>query len=316
MDKIELKTPPVENQTGRLDKFLVSCFPEFSRNQFIHLIEAKAVCVKDHPERLLQADSKILKGDVYLIVPPDPIDADPQPENIPLDIYYEDNDLLVVNKPAGLVVHPGAGNWSGTMVNALLFHCGNSLSGIGGVKRPGIVHRIDKDTSGLLVIAKNDLTHQGLSQQFSVHSIERIYQAFVWGMPNDQGTVVGNIGRSSSNRQKMALVSQGGKSAITHYKRLAVYGGMLASHIQCILETGRTHQIRVHMSSIQHSLIGDSLYGRPIKSAPDFLKYFPRQALHAGFLGFIHPRTQQKLTFEAPLPKDLSELKNYLENLK
>lgn len=316
MDENQLETPAVENQTGRLDKFLVGCFPDYSRNQFIHLIEAGAVQVLGHPERILKADSKILKGDIYTIIPPEPIEADPEPENIPLDIYYEDDDLLVINKPAGLVVHPGAGNWTGTMVNALLYHCGESLSGIGGVKRPGIVHRIDKDTSGLLVVAKNDFTHQGLSEQFSIHSIERIYQAFVWGMTNESGRIEGNIGRSSSNRQKMAIVKMGGKPAVTHYKRLAVYNGMLASHIQCILETGRTHQIRVHMSSIQHALIGDDLYGKPIKSAPDYLKHFPRQALHAGFLGFIHPRSKEKLEFEAPLPADLVELKTYLENLK
>ena len=236
--------------------------------------------------------------------------------HIPLDILYEDDDLLVVNKPAGLVVHPGAGNPRGTLVNALLAHCKDSLSGIGGVKRPGIVHRIDKDTSGILVVAKNDFTHTRLSEQFAEHTIERIYQAFVWGyVQKTTGVVVGDIGRSPHNRQKMAIVAHG-KKATTHYERVAVFGKGVASHIQCILETGRTHQIRVHMSSIGHSLIGDPIYGNIPRTAPDFAKYFPRQALHAGFLGFTHPRTGERLSFEAPLPADMQELLEQLEGLE
>lgn len=298
----------------RLDKFLADNFPEYSRNQFIRLIGAGAVKILGQEKVQLSPDDKVIAGATYTIIPPEPIEPNPEPENIPLDIVYEDGDLLVVNKPAGLVVHPGAGNWTGTLVNALLYHCGDSLSGINGVKRPGIVHRIDKDTSGLLVVAKNDFAHQGLAKQFEVHSIERIYDAFVWGLVNEKGRIEGNIGRSSSNRQKMALVLQGGKPAVTHYERQEAYG-ITASHVKCHLETGRTHQIRVHMTSIKHPLIGDGLYGSAPKNAPDELRFFPRQALHAGLLGFVHPKTNEKMTFMADLPEDLIQLKDNLEKL-
>ena len=233
-----------------------------------------------------------------------------------LDIVYEDDDVVVVNKPAGLVVHPGAGNWEHTLVNGLLFHCKGGLSGIGGVERPGIVHRIDKDTSGLLVVAKNDKAHRALAKQFAVHSIQREYQAFVWGkLDQAEGRIEGNIGRSPTNRQKMALVRVGGKSAVTHYTRLDVYGGGLVSFVKCVLETGRTHQIRVHMSSIRHPLVGDYTYGKSPKNAPDFVRDFPRQALHAGLLGFVHPTTGKQLVFEVPMPPDMQELKAKLETL-
>lgn len=307
----------IEDQTGlRLDKFLVSCFPDFSRNQLIRLIGEDGVVRTGTRTYMNAADYRVKAGEQFTVTPPDAVAAIPEPENIALDILYEDADLLVVNKPAGLVVHPGAGNPKGTLVNALLAHCHDSLSGIGGVKRPGIVHRIDKDTSGILVVAKNDFTHVRLSEQFSEHSIERIYQAFVWGfVKHTAGNVVRNIGRSNANRQKMAIVKAGGKSAITHYERLSVFGGGLASHIQCILETGRTHQIRVHMASVGHSLIGDSVYGMPPKNAPEFAKFFPRQALHAGYLSFIHPRTQEKVSFSAPMPPDMQDLLENLEDL-
>ena len=298
----------------RLDKFLAESFPDYSRNQFIHLIEAGAVQIVGQ-NVTLSPDDKVVAGATYTIIPPEPVEPDPEPENIPLDIVYEDNDLLVVNKPAGLVAHPGAGNWNGTLVNALLYHCGDSLSGINGVKRPGIVHRIDKDTSGLLVVAKNDKAHLGLAKQFEVHSIERTYDAFVWGLTPESGRVEGNIGRSSTNRQKMAIVKMGGKTAITHFERVDAYG-ITASHIKCHLETGRTHQIRVHMTSIKHPLIGDDLYGNPPKGAPENIRNFPRQALHAGLLGFIHPITQIQMVFEAPLPEDLKNLQTKLELLK
>ena len=299
----------------RLDKFLAESFPEFSRSQIARMIESDAVRLVSDPQKVLSSDDKVRLGDIYELTPPDAVAANPEPENIPLDIFYEDEDLLVVNKPAGLVVHPGAGNPRGTLVNALLAHCKDSLSGIGGVKRPGIVHRIDKDTSGILVVAKNDFTHTRLSEQFAEHTIERIYQAFVWGYVQKQsGLVVGDIGRSPHNRQKMAIVPHG-KKAVTHYERLAVFGKGIASHIQCILETGRTHQIRVHMASVGHSLIGDPLYGSIPRMAPDFAKYFPRQALHAGFLGFTHPRTGERLKFEAPMPPDMQELLNQLAEL-
>ena len=298
----------------RLDKFLAESFPEYSRNQFIRLIEEGAVQIIGQNLNL-SPDDKVVAGATYTIIPPEPIEADPEPENIPLDIVYEDADLLVVNKPAGLVVHPGAGNWTGTLVNALLYHCGNSLSGINGVKRPGIVHRIDKDTSGLLVVAKNDKAHAGLAKQFEVHSIQRTYNAFVWGLTPESGRVEGNIGRSSTNRQKMAIVKMGGKSAVTHFERVDAYG-ITASHIKCHLETGRTHQIRVHMTSIKHPLIGDDLYGNAPKGSPEKIRQFPRQALHAGLLGFVHPITQKQMLFEVPFPKDLEKLKEDLEALK
>lgn len=306
-----------EEQMGvRLDKFLVSCFPDFSRNQLIRLIGADGVVRTGTRTYMNEADYKVKMGEQFTVTSPEAVTAVPEPENIALDVLYEDDDLLVVNKPAGLVVHPGAGNPKGTLVNALLAHCHTSLSGIGGVKRPGIVHRIDKDTSGILVVAKNDFTHVRLSEQFAQHSIERIYQAFVWGyVKNTAGSVSGNIGRSNANRQKMAIVTSGGKTATTHYERLAVFGGGMASHIQCILETGRTHQIRVHMASIGHSLIGDTVYGVPPKNAPGFARFFPRQALHAGYLGFTHPRTEEKMSFSAPMPQDMEELLDNLESL-
>ena len=307
-------TAPEDIAKVRLDKFLAESFPDYSRNQFIHLIEAGAVQIVGQ-KITLSPDDKVVAGATYTIIPPEPVEPDPEPENIPLDIVYEDDDLLVVNKPAGLVVHPGAGNWTGTLVNALLYHCGDSLSGINGVKRPGIVHRIDKDTSGLLVVAKNDKTHQGLAKQFEVHSIQRTYDAFVWGLTPESGRIEGNIGRSSTNRQKMALVKMGGKPAVTHFERMEAYG-ITASHIKCHLETGRTHQIRVHMTSIKHPLIGDDLYGNSPKGAPENIRTFPRQALHAGLLGFIHPVTQKQMVFEVPLPEDLTQLKTELEKLK
>ena len=314
-EQTQLVTQKVTDNTKnmRIDKFLKLEFPQFSRNQLIRFITTD--CVKKQDGSFIEeADYQTKTDECYTITPPDAVPAEPVAEKIELDILYEDNDILVVNKPAGMVVHPGAGNYSGTLVNALLYHCGESLSGIGGVKRPGIVHRIDKDTSGILVVAKNDFAHNHLSEQFSAHTIERVYQAFVWHfVQNESGTVIGNIGRSSSDRQKMAIVKVGGKSAITHYQRKAVYYNGLVSLIQCVLETGRTHQIRVHMTSLNHSLIGDSVYGQVPKSAPAYLRYFPRQALHAGFLAFIHPKTGERMAFEAPLPTDLIELKSFLE---
>ncbi len=304
-------TPAVASEQAkmRLDKFLVSVYPDMSRNALIRLIEENQV--KDHLTGVFanEPDMKVKTGQVFEVSLPTPAPMQAEPEEMPLDIVYEDADLLVVNKPAGLVVHAGAGNWEHTLVNGLLFHCKGALSGIGGVMRPGIVHRIDKDTSGLLVVAKNDRAHVGLAKQFEVHSIQRVYQAFVWGkVLQENGKVEGNIGRSSTNRQKMALVANGGKSAVTHYHREAVFGGGLVSHISCILETGRTHQIRVHMASLRHPLVGDYTYGSAPKSAPDFLRDFPRQALHAGLLGFVHPITGESLVFEAPMPADMQEL--------
>ncbi len=259
--------------------------------------------------------AKAKVGETYEILVPPPVEAVPQAQPMDLEILYEDAFLLVLNKPPGLVVHPGAGNWDGTLVNALLAHCKGSLSGIGGVARPGIVHRLDKNTSGLLVAAKNDLAHQKLTAQFADRSLSRVYQALVWGVPSPvQGEIEGAIGRHPRARQKMAVVARGGKEALTHYKVLEVFG-TLASLVECRLATGRTHQIRVHMESIGHPVVGDPVYGSRRrakvtgeKGVVALLEAFPRQALHAGEIKFIHPKTCKGLKFQAPLPEDLKSL--------
>ena len=285
----------------RLDKFL-SLQTNLSRTRIASLI--KEGCIKPH----FPADFKVILGQTFEVSLPTAQEATPTAQEIPLDILYEDDDLIVLNKPAGMVVHPGAGNFSGTLVNALLAHCGDSLSGIGGVKRPGIVHRIDKETSGVLVVAKNDMAHQKLSEQFSVHSIHRVYQAIVYGLTQPSGTVRGNIGRSPTNRQKMAIVTHGGKPATTHYRLIKPLFNGKASLIECRLETGRTHQIRVHMTSVKHPLIGDKTYGNAPKGTVEILRRFPRQALHAAELGFIHPRTGKNILIKAPMPVDMQLL--------
>jgi 23S rRNA pseudouridine1911/1915/1917 synthase len=252
-----------------------------------------------------------VKGDErFTLAIPDPVPAHNEPQEIPLPIVYEDEHLLVIDKPAGLVVHPAAGNRDGTLVNALLHHCGGSLSGIGGVARPGIVHRIDKDTSGLLVIAKHDKAHEGLAKQFASHSIDRRYLAIVSGVPRQaEGTVDAPLARSPQNRKKIAIVSAGrGKRAVTHWKRLELLND--AALVECRLETGRTHQVRVHMASIGHPLVGDPVYGRGKSGHRKLLNQldFKRQALHAAHLGFIHPVTKGRLSFDSALPSDMQEL--------
>ena len=303
----------------RLDKYLARICPDISRARLQQLI--KQECVSKNGEAVIDGAQKIHCGEIFQIMIPPPEDAIPEPENIPLDIVYEDEDLIVVNKPAGMTVHPAPGAYHGTLVHALLYHCQGKLSGIGGVKRPGIVHRIDKDTSGLLVVAKNDLTHKALTQQFSVHSIERTYWAFVYGIPNPlNGVVEAPIGRSPYDRKKMAIVSKNGKPAVTHYQTLKTCA-KAASLIKCHLETGRTHQIRVHLSSLGCNLIGDQIYVKNKKSAvsgisaelKDYINTFPRQALHAKTLGFIHPRRQEFLQFDSELPEDLQELSQKLQ---
>lgn len=303
----------------RLDKVLTAVCPQMSRAQVQRLVSQGFVLVNGEP-----ADDnarKVKAGEEYEIKVPEPEDAIPEPEDIPLDIVYEDDDLLVVNKPAGMTVHPAPGAYRGTLVNALLFHCKGGLSGIGGVKRPGIVHRIDKDTSGLLVVAKNDFSHRALTEQFTVHSIERTYWAVVYGLPNPlYGRIEGNIGRSPYDRKKMALVKSGGKPAVTNYKTLKACG-TAAALVQCNLETGRTHQIRVHMGSIGCHLIGDQLYVKGRKSAvsgisaeqKDYINHFPRQALHAKSLGFIHPRSGKQMQFDSEVPCDFRELMDFLQ---
>ena len=248
----------------------------------------------------------------------------PEPENIALEILYEDSDLIVIDKPAGLVVHPAPGNASGTLVNALLSHCGDSLSGIGGVKRPGIVHRLDKQTSGLMVAAKNDKAHINLSEQFSSRTIERAYQAVVWGVPRPRfGQIDGNIGRNRNNRKKMAVLPNGGKKAITRYTVLKRFGEF-ASLVECNLKTGRTHQIRVHMAEIGHPVIGDSAYGGGIsraRRAPlddqtcNHIRQLDRQALHAFKLGFRHPKSTKLIRYQSNLPIEIKLLISLLEGL-
>lgn len=293
-----------DDQAGlRADKFL-SLASGLSRSRIGQLLDQNQI------DPMIDADAKVEIGQCFTITLPIPEEATPKPQNIALDILYEDTDLIVINKPAGMVVHPGAGNSDGTLVNALLAHCKDSLSGIGGVKRPGIVHRIDKDTSGVLVIAKNDKAHRILSEQFAKHDIHRVYNAVVYGLVPSSGTVTGNIGRSIANRQKMTLVKQSGKPAVTHYRLVKPLFNGKASLVDCQLETGRTHQIRVHMTSIKHPLVGDQTYGSAPKGTPDELRHFPRQALHAAELGFIHPTTKKEVLFTAPLPNDLLELIN------
>ena len=305
----------------RLDKFLALKMPDFSRSRIQKLIATGMVECED----VIIADNsmKVRIGDSFQITVPPPQDALPAAEDIALDIVYEDDDLVVVNKPAGMTVHPAAGAYHGTLVNALLYHCRDNLSGIGGVKRPGIVHRIDKETSGLLVVAKNDNAHHVLCEQFAEHSIERTYYAFCFGVPNPiEGVIEGDIGRSPYDRKKMARVQRNGKKAITHYKVIENYKNLVAK-VKCNLETGRTHQIRVHLSSKGHNLLGDKLYVKSKKitdkslndEVKAYLNGFPRQALHAQSLGFVHPRSGEKMFFESDLPQDLEQLQTVLQNL-
>ena len=292
----------------RLDKALAEA-SGLSRERVKALIGEGKVSLGGKP--VLQASAKSSGGAFSITVPP-PVDAVAAPQEIPLVIAYEDPHLIVVDKPAGMVVHPAAGNPDGTLVNALLHHCRGNLSGIGGVARPGIVHRIDKDTSGLLVVAKSDVAHEGLARQFADHSLERAYLAVCNGHPSPlQGTISSRIGRSDADRKKMAVLpkdSSRGKHAITHYKMLRKMDG--CALVECRLETGRTHQVRVHLASIGHALVGDPLYGRANSAVRPVLQRlrFQRQALHAAVLGFVHPTTSDRLRFTSDLPPDMKEL--------
>jgi 23S rRNA pseudouridine1911/1915/1917 synthase len=305
----------------RLDKALALLMPEMSRARLQALIAQGRLTATATGKPEQDASRKVHAGEAFTLSVPPPRAAEPEPQDIALDIVFEDADLIVVNKPIGLVVHPAAGNWDGTLVNALLAHA-DDLSGIGGVERPGIVHRIDKDTSGLLVVAKSERAHKSLSEQFAEHSIERVYTAFVWGVPRPlSGTIEGAIGRSPTNRRKMAI-TRTGKPAITHYKTIATYGD-LAVRLECRLETGRTHQIRVHLTARTHPLIGDPLYGKGRRTLrrdlPDSLvraiESLPGQALHAGRLGFTHPASGERLSFKAELPPPLKDLAEALAAL-
>ncbi len=293
----------------RLDKALAAA-SGLSRERVKALIAEGRVSLGGVPA--MQPSGKAPAGTAFHIDVPAAAPAAAAAQAIPLNVVYEDDHLIVVDKPAGLVVHPAAGNLDGTLVNALLHHCAGQLSGIGGVARPGIVHRIDKDTSGLLVVAKSDAAHEGLARQFAAHSLERAYLAVVNGHPRPaEGRIAARIGRSDANRKKMAVLADTasrGKHAVTHFRTLRELDG--ASLVECRLETGRTHQVRVHMDSIGHSLLGDPLYGRPGARVRDTLKRldFRRQALHAAILGFAHPITGQPLRFESDLPADMREL--------
>jgi len=292
----------------RLDRALAAAVPTLSRERLKALIRSGAVETGGQPVR--DPSAKVRGEEALRVAVPEPEPAHNEAQDIPLTIVFEDEHLLVVDKPAGLVVHPAAGNFEGTLVNALLHHCGPSLSGIGGVARPGIVHRIDKDTSGLLVVAKTDVAHEGLSKQFAAHSIDRRYLAIVNGLPKQaEGVVDAPLARSATNRKKIAIVENGrGKRAVTHWKRLTLLRE--AALVECRLETGRTHQVRVHMASIGHALLGDPVYGRSGKTHSKLLKdlQFQRQALHAAELGFTHPVTKRRLSFSSPMPPDMQEL--------
>ena len=303
-----------ENDSGdRLDRRLASAFAALSRTRLKALIESGAV--RAGARTITNPSYRVKPGEMLRVLVPDAVAAVPAAQAMALDIRYEDDDLLVVDKPAGMVVHPAPGNLDRTLVNALLAHCGQSLSGIGGVRRPGIVHRIDKDTSGLLVVAKHDAAHTGLAAQFAAHRIERAYLCVVWGRPNPpRGQIEGDIGRNPRNRKKMAVVP-GGKPARTHYAIQQTLGPG-ASVVECRLETGRTHQIRVHCAHIGHPVIGDPLYGgrnpgRRATMPPGALamvRGFDRQALHAHVIGFDHPLRDERIRLSSELPPDINEL--------
>ncbi|MCS0496425.1 RluA family pseudouridine synthase [Ancylobacter sp. MQZ15Z-1] len=316
-----------EDEGLRLDRVLARHLPELSRTRLQALIGSGNLTREG---RLVSSGSaKVAPGDRFVLRVPPPEPAAPVAQDIPLDIVHEDDDLIVIDKPAGLVVHPAPGNADGTLVNALLFHCGASLSGVGGVRRPGIVHRLDKETSGLLVVAKNDRAHRALAAQFADHGrsgpLERAYLAFVWGVPDlPSGTVDAPLGRHPVSRERMTVRSDG-RAAITHWRRLETFadasGRPVATLMECQLETGRTHQIRVHMAHIGHPLLGDTVYGvgqrtkanRLGEKARGALDALGRQALHAARLGFEHPASGDFLLFESPLPAELARLHRALE---
>lgn len=295
-------------ETGgeRCDALLSRAFPQLSRSAAQRLLESGGVTLEG---QAVKKNYKVRVGDVLTVVIPDPTQIEALPQNIPLDVVYEDADVIVVNKPAGLVVHPAAGHPDGTLVNALLYHCGKSLSGINGQLRPGIVHRIDKDTSGLIIAAKNDAAHLALASQLQDHSLCREYHAVaVGGLREDEGTVRAPISRHPTDRKKMAVNFLTGREAVTHYTVLERFPGY--TYLQCRLETGRTHQIRVHMAYLGHPLLGDTVYGAK-KGFPGL----PGQCLHAKRLSFTHPRTGERMTLECPLPDSFTAVLTNLRSL-
>lgn len=288
-----------ENQQMRLDKYLAEQFPEQTRSYLQKLIKEGEVLVNG---KTVKAGFQLSKGNEVSVNIPEPKELDVEPQKMDLDIVYEDEDVILINKPKGMVVHPAPGHTTDTLVNGLLYHCKDNLSGINGVARPGIVHRIDRDTTGILIVCKNDMSHNSIAAQLKEHSITRRYRALVHGnVKQDQGTVEGAIGRHPVDRKKMAINERNGKPAVTHYTVLERFGNYTL--IECVLETGRTHQIRVHMTSIGHPLVGDEVYG-PAK-CPFKLQ---GQCLHAMVLGFIHPRTGEYMEFSAQLPEYFEDL--------
>ncbi|XBQ16535.1 MAG: RluA family pseudouridine synthase [Oceanicaulis sp.] len=332
MGELRQHTAGPDDAGERLDRFLAAAFEDLSRSRCKALVEAGALSVDG--EALTDPSAKVKAGAVYTLDEPDPEPAEPRAEDIPLTVLFEDEDLIVIDKAAGMTVHPAAGNWTGTLVNALLHHCADSLSGIGGVQRPGIVHRLDKDTSGVMVVAKSDRAHQGLAARFADHDVERAYLAIVRGGPKPKaGRIETRLVRSSYDRKKFAVAedpdSKAGKIAITNYEVLKSYGQEpgasvgtpVASLVECRLETGRTHQIRVHMAHMGAPLLGDPVYGRG-RSSPLIridkdrtFRDFRRQALHAAILGFEHPVTGEPLRFETEPPKDMQRLIGFLETI-
>ena len=304
----EIYLTVTSDQTGkRIDSWLAEQIEGLTRSAAQNLLTDGAVRCNGQS---LKKNYKLVGGETIAVTLPELREVDLTPEDIPLDIIYEDADIIVVNKPRGMVVHPAAGNWNGTLVNALMFHCGDSLSGINGEHRPGIVHRIDKDTSGLLVVAKNDTAHQSLAAQIAAHTAHRGYEAIVVGSPRlDEGTVDKPIARHKTDRKKMAIV-EGGREAITHYRVLKRYRGY--THMAFTLKTGRTHQIRVHMASIGHPIIGDPVYGRK----KDRFSDIGGQCLHASHLTLTHPRTGEKMDFFAPLPAYFTDILDKLERMQ
>lgn len=309
----------------RLDRALQQRLPELSRSRLKQLILSGQVAdaTTDNANVIRDPARKVKRGQIFVVIIPEPDDPAPQAQAIPLDIRFEDAHLIVIDKPAGLVVHPAPGNPDGTLVNALIAHCGESLIGIGGVRRPGIVHRLDKDTSGLIVAAKTELAHRALSRDFAARRISRAYAAVVWGLPfPPEGEIAGNIGRSMTNRKKMAVVGAArGKPAVTRYKVERIFAET-AALLECRLLTGRTHQIRVHLAERGHPLIGDPVYGgragRALARSGNSgaaIAQFPRQALHARHLGFTHPASGESLAFDSTLPPDMAALINTLERL-
>lgn len=310
---------------GRLDAVLAKAHPLLSRSRIKELILQGAVSLGGGT--ISEPNRRVKAGDILVLLAPPPEDPEPQPEDIPLDILYEDDELIVIDKPVGMVVHPAPGSWTGTLVNALIHHCGPSLVGIGGVRRPGIVHRLDRDTSGVMVAAKTERALKGLAAQFADHGrngpLHRLYTAFVWGSTQSaRGTVEAPIGRDAHNRLKQA-VRRDGREAITHYQTEARFAGegWSITKLACMLETGRTHQIRVHMAHIGHPLVADPVYAAgfatKVNRLPDdltgIIRSLGRQALHASELGFEHPVTGEEMQFDSPLPADLQDLEDALE---